>query len=680
MAITKIAYSSIEENQLNYINILRSGQSVSDIGWGTYSDAAGVNPVDGIGGSPTVTWSQNTSNPLSGDSDLRLVKDANNRQGDGVSIPFTITNRHLAKVLQISFDMELISGTYLNPILVPITGTYSITSTTCTVTATHSFVAGQSVYLAFTSGSPPANGYYTITSVTSTTFVFTVSSGSSTGNCTYSAIGDLRVSIIQDPTGTPLVLEPVNTNIQLGIANQRIRHIASFQTHISITSYRLCIHVGNASTLAYTVDFNNFKVWEPNQSVGSVITDWQSYTPTLISFGTTTSQDFQWRRVGGNMEIQGKWTAGTSTATEARIPLPLGTIDSSRVPSIRIVGTGGYNASATTYFGTYILAEPSVSYLTMGIQTSTGNALTKVNGNTMGNNTYTMFASVPIQGWGSSVAMSSDSGDGRVVAARYYTNATTTTRVTNTLAYQTRSYDTHNAYNTTTGVYTIPIQGIYQIRYAEYFSASGSVIDIYKNGTVYRNVATYGATAYSGNGVDTIQCNASDTIELRVNSGTLTSSVSLVQFFSIERISAGSQVIASSESVSVICRTISNGLTSTPTGISWTSKEVDSHNAFTASSSRFTAPMSGVYQFDLCFRSNNANSGYSQLYDVTNSAIIRTSSVPSDTSIMCGQLSTLVRLIAGQIIDVRLSQASGTSTLSSNLYDNYLSITRVGNF
>ena len=121
-------------------------------------------------------------------------------------------------------------------------------------------------------------------------------------------------------------------------------------------------------------------------------------------------------------------------------------------------------------------------------------------------------------------------------------------------------------------------------------------------------------------------------------------------------------------------------MTTTPTGISWTSKEVDSHGSFTASTSRFTAPMSGVYQFDLCFRSTNANSGYSQLYDVTNSVILRTSSVPSDSSIMCGQLSSSVRLLAGQVIDVKLSQAVGTSTLSSNLYDNYLSITRVGNY
>jgi hypothetical protein len=94
MPITKIAHSSFEVERENYINILRSGHSVTDTGWTTYSDSAGVNPVDGIGGTASITWSQNTSNPLSGDSDLRLVKDTVNRQGNGVSIPFTIANRH----------------------------------------------------------------------------------------------------------------------------------------------------------------------------------------------------------------------------------------------------------------------------------------------------------------------------------------------------------------------------------------------------------------------------------------------------------------------------------------------------------------------------------------------------------------------------------------------------------
>ena len=95
MAINKIAYQVLEENQQNYINILRSNQSVSDTGWNTYFNTTGINPFNGLGTSTNINLSQNTFNPLSGDSDLRLVKDASNRQGNGVSTPFTIANRHL---------------------------------------------------------------------------------------------------------------------------------------------------------------------------------------------------------------------------------------------------------------------------------------------------------------------------------------------------------------------------------------------------------------------------------------------------------------------------------------------------------------------------------------------------------------------------------------------------------
>ena len=680
MPITKIASSSLEENQQNYINILRTNQSVTDTGWTTYSDSAGVNPVDGIGGTASITWSQNTNSPLSGEADLRLVKDASNRQGDGVSIPFTIANRHLAKILQISFDMELISGTYLNPISVPVTGTYSITSTTCTVTANHSFVAGQSVYLTFTSGSPPANGYYTITSVTSTTFVFTVSSGSSTGNCNYSTIGDLRVSIIQDPTGTPVVIEPVNTNLQLGIANQRIRHIATFQTHVSLTSYRLCIHVGTGSTLAYTVDFANIRVWEQQQSLGAVITNWQSYTPTLGGFTSITNLDFQWRRVGSNMEIQGKWTNGANDSTEARIPLPFGTINSSRVPSIRIVGNGGYNASASTYFGTYILAEPNVSYLTMGIQASTLNAISKITANIPGNNTYTMFASVPLSGWGSNVAMSSDSGDGRVVAL--YAQGSLTSSISGdgiiTWTSLTTNQDTHGAFNFSTGIYTAPISGYYNI--SGHFNTNASintVIRAWVNGV--SKIGYLGVSPSSGmiNISGGVFLNAGEQLTIRPNQAY--SAVSGGSFLFINSISAGSQIIASSETVACSYALASGNFASTESiPINFSVRIFDTHSAVTtgATTWKFTAPMSGYYQIRSTFV-NSVGSNWRIYRD--GSPYLGTYQYSNSTGIWNG--SALLYLNAGQFIDIRNNGNGGTISGTTNLSDvngSIISINRIG--
>lgn len=81
-------------------------------GWATYADSAGTSPVDGTGGSANVTWTQSSSSPLRGTYSFLLTKDAANRQGEGVSYDFTISAADKAKVLQVSFDYIVGSGTF----------------------------------------------------------------------------------------------------------------------------------------------------------------------------------------------------------------------------------------------------------------------------------------------------------------------------------------------------------------------------------------------------------------------------------------------------------------------------------------------------------------------------------------------------------------------------------------
>lgn len=685
MAFNKISSEVIELVLDNYVtSTVKAGSSVSDLGYRVYADTAGVSPVDGTGGSPGVTLSVNTSSPLSGTADLRLVKDDVNRQGNGFSVDFSVANRHLAKVLQVTFDAELISGNYESPIVTPTTGTYSITSTTvCTVTAPHSFVAGQAVTMSFTSGTRPPDGTYVISSVTATTFVFTVASGSGTGNCSYTVPADLRISIIQDPTGTPVVIEPVNTNIQLGVVNQRIRHIATFQTHISITSYRLCIHISNASTLAFVVDFNNFRVWEPFQSIGSVITDWQSYTPTLIGFGTTTSQDFQWRRVGGNMEIQGKWTAGTVQGVEIRIPLPFGTIDSIRVPSIRAVGNIGTNTNANqigaTVYGWQPLAEPSVSYLTMGGQYNTQGTFSKLSGTNLITGTiYSLQASVPIAGWGSSVAMSSDSGDGRVVAANYSNLVSATADANTPIRFATLVNDTHNAYNTSTGKFTAPLSGYYSISVA-YSHGTTNNSKVYIDGVSAGSIRIILSTSSEGTGSTVVFLNAGQTVEIRPDSSGTVVAGQTDRRLSIYRIAAGSQVIGSVEGVA--CHyTSTNGQNINATGdiIFYENRKYDTHGAYNSSTGVFTAPVTGKYlihatgatasgSFVIAVKKNDASTTFlTGVITVTGWG----SNVPGTTS-------ALVHLNAGEFISIGAYNVS-TASLRTDEYYNNLFVTRVG--
>jgi hypothetical protein len=129
----------------------------------------------------------------------------------------------------------------------------------------------------------------------------------------------------------------------------------------------------------------------------SVITDWASYTPTFQGEGSPTAVTFTWRRVGGNVEIFGKYTCGTPTAVEAQIGLPSGLISDAGIPTIEVVGymvRGSADNNQIT-----ILAEPSKTYLTVG--SAVNGALTKLLGTTFVGVgiVISFFASIPISGW-----------------------------------------------------------------------------------------------------------------------------------------------------------------------------------------------------------------------------------------------------------------------------------------
>ena len=94
----------------NYI--LNSGFESDTSGWVAYADAAGVLPVDGTGGAPTLTITRTTSTPLRTVASGLITKDAANRQGNGVSYDFIIDEADKSKPLQISLDYQIASGTY----------------------------------------------------------------------------------------------------------------------------------------------------------------------------------------------------------------------------------------------------------------------------------------------------------------------------------------------------------------------------------------------------------------------------------------------------------------------------------------------------------------------------------------------------------------------------------------
>lgn len=134
-------------------------------GWGVYADAAGVAPVDGTGGSPNVTFAASATAPLRGAYSGLFTKDAANRQGQGVSVDFTLDTQDIGKPFTFSFDTSASSA------FTGLSGTESMRVYCYDVTNT-TLLPG---YVDVAPGSSTTKGYFLATSSTSYRFILHVS-------------------------------------------------------------------------------------------------------------------------------------------------------------------------------------------------------------------------------------------------------------------------------------------------------------------------------------------------------------------------------------------------------------------------------------------------------------------------------------------------------------------------
>ena len=704
MPFQKISGNFVELSVDNYLGSIKSGSSISDLGFRTYRESVvGVMPVSGTGGNPGISLALNTTNPLSSDADLRLVKDSTNRQGEGFSVDFSIQNRHQSKVLQISFDMELISGIYTNQDLIPKTGTFTVASTTCTVTASHSLVVGQAVNMSFPGGTAPASGLYVITAIVpGVSFSFTIPSGSGSGvSCTWNILSSLRVYIIANPTTNPTIIEPVNTGLQLGIANQKVKHIASFQTNNSGNSYRMVIHITEPGILPYTVDFANFKIWEQQQSLGAVITDWQSYnaidTPDLNTLPTT--REFEWRRVGSNVQIRGRGITNSSSfpAVLAKILIPNG-LKFNAMPSMSgdayngrfVVGRVNQASSGSTTKNYNLMAvkdtagnlNNSYLYITPNNDGGGSPSFDQQNwGNLFGYNSTLIFeAEFPIVGWGSNVAMSSDTGDGRVVACLYNGTASATIDSTNGIRFNTLVKDTHASYTSSNGEFTAPVEGYYTYLISGAITTSSfRELFVYVNGSIVQSgggITTNAATSFAPcSGMIYLLAGQKLTFRLlNPNSDTISGKTNAS--LAIYRISAGSQQIAATETVA--CRyekTDGANVLSTATDMIYNIRTRDTHSAYNTTNGEYTVPISGYYQIN-CIVGLSTGSLYN-IHVLKNGSTTDFTTVGGVTTMNRRNLSTGNYYLAGDKIKIQ-AIADTTRSTDTSTGANTLFICRLG--
>ena len=468
----------------------------------------------------------------------------------------------------------------------------------------------------------------------------------------------------------------------------------SFQTDATVANnqYRICLIVRQNTTGAWNLKVDDFSVGPQAIVLGTPVTDWQSYTPTFTGFGTATNVEFQYRRVGSDLEIRGKFTSGTPTATEARITFPSGltSSDISKIPSIQLAGYGARNVINAAY-NYNMLIEPSTSYLTIGAESDILAGLTKQNGSTLfgSGQAFSFFAKIPIQGWASFSQVSSDT-DTRVVSARYSLSSGSPVAGSQ-INFANIGYDTHGA--VTTGAswkYTAPVSGYYRVSLALCTGASNNIFALFKNGTLDSNMSyTIGASATNNvsSSSTVLSLKAGDYFDIRPSTsngsyaagGGTGSSISTSNYITVERLS-GPSVITATETFAASYYLSANFSASTTIPINYDVKEFDSHNAVTTSPTawKFTAPVSGTYSIGYFIYSGNT---------VTDLKIYKNGSSYKNIGFLqtvTGGLSesgnALIRLNAGDYIDFRPSGAvtiTGGVQTSNNCSQIYIS--RIGN-
>ena len=585
------------------INLITNGDAESGTtGWATYADAAGTRPVDGTGGSPNVTWTTSSSSPLYGVNSFLFTKDAANRQGQGASFTFTVQPAHQAKVLNISFDYIVSSGT---------------------------FVAGTS-----------------------------------------STDSDI-IAYIYDVTNSQLI-EPSSIKLLSNSSSIADRFNATFQTSATGTSYRLILHCASTSASAYVVKFDNIQVSPSNYSYGTPITDWQSYTPTTQGFGTITNAEFYWRRVGSNIELDCKWTNGTTTASEARIGLPSGYTSIAFTQGIRQAGNFVIFANTTTA-KVIPLIESSVTYVTFGNQDG-ASGFTKINGNVAfsSSNLVSFKATIPCAGLSASVQMS-DQQDTRVVDFMGYvaSNQSLTSMTTNInlTAYR----DSHGAWNGSQ--FTVPVAGDYLIGCNIPFTTSPSHSTyVFLNGSSSFELGHSASTDTTRGTCLLHNLKVGDVISFR--DGTLTTSANADKRTWITRISGPNQIAASELiAASYYCSTNQAGTTSAP--FNFDTKEYDSHGSLvtTGVNWKFTAPSAGLYEVSGYIEKVTATTTGFDIYK--NGTAYKRASASLSSGVTYSNFYASLRLIAGDYIELRPS-ASITIYGGSLTSASHIAIKRVG--
>jgi hypothetical protein len=571
--------------------ILNPNALVNISGYATFADPAQSTPTDGTGGSPTVTLARNTSSPLDAAADFLFTKDAANRQGEGFSYDFTIDSAYQGTVQQFTFNYKIASGTYAsgdmtlwiydktNAVLLPQPSGNSIISTSIPSQQ------GQCTFqTSINSTSYRAIWFVTTTSASAYTVQFgnisvgpqinasgSVDTGWAAYTPTFTGFGT--------PTGTDfkwrregpdVIIEGRATSGTMTGTEARISLPSGVMAASDYTTLQLVGKL-NAASDSSTYFSGNTVVIEPSV--------------TYMTFGRESSTTNGISKLNGNALISDSvvfslfarirvagWGSNTVLSISANTRLVDfraikngGAITAdTTIPSWTTVSkdsVAGFNSST----GVYTVQVPGDYLVLFNLETtaSSGSAAIRLNGTVMAlsnnaavvnKNVSTLLTGLVIgdqitgtQGANLTVASTTNTnlsiymlqGPQQIAASERIAFSATTSNTAATTSspfvFSAKVYDTHNAYSTSTGVFTAPAPGYYHFTAGIVSTSASNNMQIYVNGSL-KYVGSGFSSSALGFIVADLQLSSGDTVDIRPSGNSTSNNSATSNYFSGFRI------------------------------------------------------------------------------------------------------------------------------------------------
>ena len=458
------------------------------------------------------------------------------------------------------------------------------------------------------------------------------------------------------------------------------------QTDASSTNYELRLIVNNTDTNGYTIYFTNVRVGPQIISYGVPATDWEAFTPTATWTTNTTSTGFH-SKIGDTLKVNGNLSfTGAPDSGSIIVDLPSGlSIDTTKMSATARKNLGLLSlrdsSSGETYQGVVEYADTNSVVLSFFHDASLGSG-ERAN-NILNNDPITISSGdfitysyeVPIQGWSSNAAMSSDLGNRDVKVKAYGNDGEAIANSTEDIPFKTVSDGANwwtNAGNTGNNT-------------ADAFTAD-SKMEVMVTGSVNHNINT-GVAIYSYiDGVldkvlgytegisDTsfagiVSLKKGEVLTLRSSVDLILTNSSASHIINIQKF-ASPQTIFESESafVEAAGNAGTGPLTANTTNIDFT-EITDSHGAWNGT--QFTAPSAGRYSFDgMIYTAASGTHNYFGYIDTVQQRSLNTTSV--DTA--AKKFHWDVILEKGEVASIR---TDGTPTLSNSTVYHWIAINKI---